>query len=341
MGSSRLFAYNNSGNISGASQSGSLAISNTSVGGGSVKWWNGPNEDLGFVVSYVDTSGTRKSNGSPVSGTAVGFRRSASRTSVDFLSLANSLSGQNFLTASVASDWLNNNGFYSTYVKPVIEIPSYPLITTNGLVTLLDAGSTFSYPIGGGTIYDAVGSNNGTLTNGVTYSANTGLGGSLSFDGVDDYVSIGPVQTLTSFSVDVWFYVSNATPPVGQQYYGLMGSFANALFAYTGGTFFLASFGLSIYQYSTGGYNLGAWNNVVFTYDLTSQNAIFYINGVYDSTTPSVTGINYSGDKFLGLDYPGASQIMKGNIGVVKVYSRAINSAEVTQNYNAMKSRYI
>ena len=131
MGSSRLFAYNNSGNISGASQSGSLAISNTSVGGGSVKWWNGPNEDLGFVVSYVDTSGTRKSNGSPVSGTAVGFRRSASRTSVDFLSLANSLSGQNFLTASVASDWLNNNGFYSTYVKPVIEIPSYPLITPN------------------------------------------------------------------------------------------------------------------------------------------------------------------------------------------------------------------
>jgi hypothetical protein len=37
----------------------------------------------------------------------------------------------------------------------------------------------------------------------------------------------------------------------------------------------------------------------------------------------------------------GTSQIMKGNIGVVKVYNRAITAAEVTQNYNAYKVRYI
>jgi hypothetical protein len=115
MGSSRLFAYNNSTPISGASQSGNLAVSNDLKGGGSVKWWNGPNEDSGYVIGYVDTSGIRTTNGTPVVGDAVGFRRTSSKNDVEFLSLANSLSGQNFVTASIASDWLNTNGFYTSY----------------------------------------------------------------------------------------------------------------------------------------------------------------------------------------------------------------------------------
>jgi hypothetical protein len=164
-----------------------------------------------------------------------------------------------------------------------------------------------SYPRGNNTIYDAVNNvNNGTLINGTVFSATGGTGGSLFFDGVDDYVEIGTVPTLTSFSVDVWFYVSNATPPVGQQYLWFDRFFCKYIICLYGRDFqFLASFGLSIYQYSTGGYNLGAWNNVVFTYNLSTQDAIFYINGVYDSTTPSVTGINYSGSKYLGLRYAG------------------------------------
>lgn len=120
MGSSRLFAYNNSGPISGASQSGDLAISNDSKGGGSVKWWVGPNEDLGYVIAYTDTSGVRTTNLTPVVGNAVGFRRTSNKNNSEFLILANSLSGQNFLTASVAATWLNSNGFYTSWTQPYV-----------------------------------------------------------------------------------------------------------------------------------------------------------------------------------------------------------------------------
>ena len=63
-----------------------------------------------------------------------------------------------------------------------------PRIVTDGLVLLLDAGNTKSYP-GTGTTWTDISrnGNNGTLTNGPTFdSAN---GGSLVFDGVDDYVN--------------------------------------------------------------------------------------------------------------------------------------------------------
>ena len=111
---SRLFGYNSGAPVSGASQSGSLAISNDSRGGGSVQWYNGPDEDLGYVIGYTDTTGLRKVIGVTVSN-AVGFMRTSVKTDVEFLSLANSLTGQGFMTASTAVNWLNTNGYYTSY----------------------------------------------------------------------------------------------------------------------------------------------------------------------------------------------------------------------------------
>lgn len=112
---SRLYAYNSGGNITGTSQSGNLAISNDSVGRGSVQWWNGPNEDLGYVIGYTDTTGTRKAAGVTISGNSVGFMRTSVKTDVEFLLLANFLTNQGFLTASIAANWLNTNGYYTSY----------------------------------------------------------------------------------------------------------------------------------------------------------------------------------------------------------------------------------
>jgi len=60
--------------------------------------------------------------------------------------------------------------------------------------------------IGGGTLYDIVGQNNGTLTNGPTWRGNL-----LSFDGIDDYVSIPYAPTAYPVSYVAWFRTSNGS----------------------------------------------------------------------------------------------------------------------------------
>jgi hypothetical protein len=62
-----------------------------------------------------------------------------------------------------------------------------PRTITDGLVLCLDAANSKSYPGSGTTWTDLSGlGNTGTLTNGPTYSSANG--GSLVFDGVNDYV---------------------------------------------------------------------------------------------------------------------------------------------------------
>jgi hypothetical protein len=85
---------------------------------------------------------------------------------------------------------------------------TFPKIVTNGLVLNYDAGQQNSYSGSGTTWTDLSGrGNTGTLTNGPTYSSANG--GSIVFDGVDDYVNIGSQSLVGSgtspFSVELWF----------------------------------------------------------------------------------------------------------------------------------------
>jgi len=69
-----------------------------------------------------------------------------------------------------------------------------PKTVTDGLVLLLDVGNPKSYPGSGTTWYDLSGNgNDGTITN-ATFS--TAGGGSMTFNGSGDYVSMGDVELL-------------------------------------------------------------------------------------------------------------------------------------------------
>ena len=65
----------------------------------------------------------------------------------------------------------------------------------DGLVLALDAGDKNSYPGSGTTWFDVSGNNNGTLTNGPTF--NSSNGGSIVFDGVDDFIQMSQTTTLS------------------------------------------------------------------------------------------------------------------------------------------------
>ena len=82
----------------------------------------------------------------------------------------------------------------------------FPSIVTNGLVLCLDAGNQLSYP-GTGTTWNDLSrnGNNGTLTNGPVFNS----GGSMVFDGVDDYISTNTNSSLTQagsiqFTAEIW-----------------------------------------------------------------------------------------------------------------------------------------
>jgi hypothetical protein len=87
------------------------------------------------------------------------------------------------------------------------RIAYYGNIVTNGLILDLDAAKRDSYPGSGTSWRDISGlQNNGTLINGSIFdSAN---GGSIMFDGVDDFVSGSdvPFRFGNTFSINMWFY---------------------------------------------------------------------------------------------------------------------------------------
>ncbi len=138
-------------------------------------------------------------------------------------------------------------------------------IVTSGLVLNLDAANPRSYlpPYNGTTWFNlASSSNNGTLTNGPTY--NTGSGGSIVFDGVDDYVSCGNNATVQINQGTILAWIRTSSP--GSSFRGIItkqnnyGLFTNdsILVTYDWGNVQTRSTGINIAD--------NTWKNVAMTF---------------------------------------------------------------------------
>jgi hypothetical protein len=88
--------------------------------------------------------------------------------------------------------------------------------------------------------------------------------------------------------------------------------------------------------------NTSDWYQVVGTY--TSGSRILYINGVQvnSDTQTGTIATNASGMSTgaLGGNSGGYGYYFNGNIGVVRIYNRALSANEVMQNFNATRGRY-
>ena len=121
MATSRPFAYNTGSTITGTEQVGSIAIGTPTSGFTStgLRWWNGPDEDLGYVIAHTVPSGTQPN---PVGVPAyIGFWRTPSKTDNNFISLSQYVSSftgtpQTFASASDAKTWLNSAGYWTSWV---------------------------------------------------------------------------------------------------------------------------------------------------------------------------------------------------------------------------------
>lgn len=328
MGNSRLFAYNSGPTIPGTSQSGTLAVSNDSAGGGAVTWWNGPNEDIGYVIGYPDTNITRTTLGVPVGARAVGFRRTFGKSDALFLQLANNLTGQNFQTASVAKEWLNTNGYYTSYSQ---------LFVTADLVLRLDASDISSYSGTGSTWNDLVSpQQNITLVNSPTHTS--GVPSYFTFNGSNQRGSgTNSVLTSTTYTKSVWFYLNSyadnnlISSDVSGHYMYFQGT--NKMYAgHTNWAGFPNNFP------STATFSLNTWYNATITFN-TTDGMKLYINGLLDSSYVAIKTA-FTGDGRVNIASYGAGNLLNGRIAKVYCYSRSLNASEVLQNFDADKAHF-
>jgi hypothetical protein len=229
-----------------------------------------------------------------------------------------------------------------------------PKIVTDGLVLYLDAANTKSYVSGSTTWNDISRSGvNGTLVNGPTFSGTNG--GSIVFDGADDYVTdIGTVSTFSFmqntgvFTINVWvkpnvlgtamYFIGNNDGTTGAKGF-FLGKLSNNRFNFT---LTYGASGLSILSFQLVDYYTDTnWVNV--TISSNGLNAIAYKNGTRFGTSNSITILS-TGDSTRNLSIgrinnsPGTN--WSGSIAQTSIYNRTLSAQEVLQNYNATKSRF-
>jgi len=210
-------------------------------------------------------------------------------------------------------------------------------LITDGLVFNLDAGDPRSYPGSGTTWTDLSGNgNNGTLTNGPTYS--NANGGSIVFDGTNDHI-LGTLPLITGeCTIEAWVKFNGVTNlqtvfTQGQDAVsfscGLVIQNSQVKFRNTNGD----------YQFSLPStLVVGQWYHLVVS--STRLITTGYVNGISNGTTSNVVSSNSIQTYKIGQRPGNSAESLNGNVAIARVYSRALSAAEVAQNYDALKVRY-
>lgn len=228
-------------------------------------------------------------------------------------------------------------------------------IITDSLFLHLDASNSESYPGSGTTWYDLTDNNNDATINGATYSSTDG--GIFDLDGSNDNISIPHVSSLslstsTQRTIQIWVKI-DALPALNTQVpvFGKLSS-SYAFDGYWGGLYSnggairCVTNGTSIQRVSNSISTVSINNWYLFTFmsriTSTSNTTKLYINETeYITNAHGSDSYNESNPLYLG--YIGAgvsSNYLNGKIGACYFYTKGLTAEEVSQNYNATKTRF-
>jgi hypothetical protein len=205
------------------------------------------------------------------------------------------------------------------------------------LIRSYDVSNMLSYPGSGTTLADVSGNAvNGTLVNGVGY--NNSNGGSLVFDGNDDYVSFSSGFSSTdNLTYEAWVNPSS------------LGGWGVVLnhdswntgyihFQFAGNLLQFALNGESD-KYSTYSFNTNTWYQVAAVYSKSAKTVSFYVNGSLTNTEnysnpPTITNTNLKMGAWDG------GRFFAGKIGLVRIYNSALSASDIQTNFNGSKTRF-
>jgi hypothetical protein len=216
-----------------------------------------------------------------------------------------------------------------------------PDIITDGLIFAIDAGSERSYPGSGTTATDLAGTNTVALVNGVSYNPNQG--GKWGFDGIDDQIILnsGTALVVNDFTITQWIQFPSSTSRMsigggdyqgGSSYKGYIwyrstqGEIRVTMDNETGAVFNVAS---SVY--------CNKWSQITATRSGSAYK--LYIDGIQVNVTRTGSTNDFS-IRTIGWSFSN-SYAFSGNISNTLIYNTALTDAEVLQNYNAQKNRFI
>lgn len=215
-------------------------------------------------------------------------------------------------------------------------------IIANGLQLHLDAAQLRSFP-GSGTTFRDISGNGNNVT--VAYNSfSTTNGGRFNFNGGNDGFNFFSPNLTTTATFDFWCQLSS-----GYADNMLCGWFLYDIFC-AGGNLGFNTFGGDVYGISAATVSsLGLVNNwkhyvIEWRSDVSYTNNKIYINGVQQTLT-QIQGSENTGNRNFNSGngrFPGsqAGYVMAAVGANFKVYNRSLSQTEVTQNFNAIKSRF-
>jgi hypothetical protein len=201
MAFARPFAYNPGSPIPGTEQIGNISIGAPTSGfTNSPQYWNGPNEELGYVIAQSVSGNTQPT---PLSGVtaSVGFFRSTDLTEGSFITLSETIAGQSFATGEEAKTWLNNNGYWTSYVVSLCD--SFTFIGNNATTTTNSA-------INDGTSgWDSSAYSLETFTGPVSVTFQTSANGNILMGGFSYNPTVNLGDTYVDTSYGIYLYNSD------------------------------------------------------------------------------------------------------------------------------------
>jgi len=234
-----------------------------------------------------------------------------------------------------------------------ISIGATPIVQS-GLQLYLDAAAVASYPGSGTTWYDLSGNGNDVSMQNSGDISYTSSGGGYFTTGATGYFSKTSGTNIptggTPYTVSTWVQFPTDWP----------GGDTNHTIAQIGSV--PTYDGLNTFVATNTGYlavgwfnNPGEpeplisnswtpsspttnWMNVVSQWDGATRN-IWY-NGVLQATDSIGTYLGNNADILIGLDFSGFGNYLRGNIGQVLIYNRALSPSELNQNFTITRSRY-
>ena len=219
--------------------------------------------------------------------------------------------------------------------------------TSDNLVLHYNPSMTESYPGSGTSLVDLSGNGlTGTMSN-LSYT-----NPAFTFNGSTSQVSIPDNAALEpgtgSWTIEVWFknVGSSSGTVIGK--YNNGGNSANISYALrlAGSNLIRADFSNGSTAIVTDNYTFttNTWIQMVYIWDKTNNSIYTYSNGVLKQTKAiSITGgiLNATTNLFLG-SYNGGeySQYFNGQMGIVRIYKKALNATEVLTNFNSNRALY-